>query len=1017
MARGLIERRIPLLVNGSIDTKSNPKLMKPPALLELENMYQLRTGEMRPRNGFSALSASPNSISGGLSLFPTLIGGLGSLGTGWLGSVNYPQVLRYGNSATGGVDGWSTNSGASGPPFPGYAALVTGIQPYVGATSAAAAPDTVDPDYCLTAGFQVTAWVDGGTVAASDEREATTGRKLFSAAVPTIGAARIVKVAATGGSYMAIFGSSGANLTAKAHLAGANTGTHTIATDLDASPWFDVKAIPGTSLFAVAWRVTAAGGVKCAIYNPATGAITSTVTTAGADSSFCLGWLDDSFATGSMFLATAGSGAGVVARTMSATTMVVSATNVIDATATANVRNVTGHLITGAANYVVFWDVAGTVQRYDKIKRGQWNGAATVTNLAPHHSLYSRSVRSAAGSYYLVGCFVSTAQPTYALIACDSQYSGAVQPAQCYVLSGEAGPRRTQSSLASPVLSGSNFTVPIVRSRKLTTPAAPAAQGRTPALAAFSAVTKVTHARELGGTVFLPGGMIQRDDGETTITATFPLYPEVPAKTAAVGGSMTASGAYAYRIVFRGIDAAGRAYRSAASVAASITLGAGDGTVNLDLFNLKMPPGDYQYTQTPGFGAIYSEIYRQGPAASGATLYNKVGEVRMDIAGADTIAFADTMSDVNAASGEAAYFNGNVLENFHPPATSLLEVNGNRVGIVNAEDPTEFWFSKEYKAGAGIGFHPLNKLAISGDGAGGMTALAAMDGRWILFKRSAIYVLSGDGPNDLGQGSFNQPQAVSRTIGTINPSSVVETPDGIMFQAQSGGFWLLDRGLGLTYIGAPVEQFTDQLPSLAVGAALVPTLPTVRFVTGLASGLMLEWDYYHKRWYVHYLKVDNDGTVVDCANSPLFGWCYLCDTGVLMKESPGAGVDTIGGVPTSIIPRVSFPHLQFAGLAGYQRLKSIDFVLDVLSNLTLSVDAEYNFSGALAGVPKTIALTAGPQAAMVQYTPPEGKAKGSSVRPVITVTGAPGSTFRLTGATAVIGVKRGSNIAAASRMT
>jgi len=103
---------------------------------------------------------------------------------------------------------------------------------------------------------------------------------------------------------------------------------------------------------------------------------------------------------------------------------------------------------------------------------------------------------------------------------------------------------------------------------------------------------------------------------------------------------------------------------------------------------------------------------------------------------------------------------------------------------------------------------------------------------------------------------------------------------------------------------------------------------------------------------------------------------------------------------------------------GYQRLRSIDFTLDVIGNHTVSVDAEYNLSGSLTGTPKAIPLTTATPTAQVSYNPPDGRAKCTSVRPVITVSGTPaGATFRLTGATATIAVKRGSNITAPSRMT
>lgn len=1024
MPRGLIERPIRLLVNGSLDTKSNPKLVQPGALLELTNMYQLRTGEMRPRNGYAAFVMA-TGITSAENLIVSKGGGLATITRGF-GSVATPRYARFSQAAlTGNV--WALDvSGESGShtvPFPAVTAAVKNVEPNLMKT--ATSTDSIDPDVCLSGGYYLAVWTDGVSQDVyNDFRELTTGTTksgLFNALL-TAGSdtGRPPRVAGNG-TWTAYVVAKAGTISARGYNLGVQTSSINLGVDISAaSPWFDVKQIPGSNNFAVAYNVTGGGGVKCGIFNPSAGTFTSTVTTAAADPSFCLGWLSDALGTGNMYLVTAGSTAGVVVRTMSATTMVVSATNVIDATATTGIRNVTGNIRTNATNYVVFWDVAGSSSIYDQIKIGRWNGAASVATLAANHSIYSRSFQLSDSTYYLMACNSSTVQGTYSVFATEpiaSTMVSARAPVVCAALAGEASGRRLQCSLATPVTNGTSVIVPVSRSRKVTTPTGTAPQAKSICLLTVDRTTKITRARELGGSVFIPGGVLQVDDGVATQDACFPFYPEVPTATTAAGGSMTASGAYLYRIVFSALDADSRVVRSAGSVPLSVTLGAGDGTANLAIPRPRVPRGlkSTDFT-TLMFGGMFAEVYRRGPAASGASLYNKVGQANVDAASTDTIAFADTMSDANAALGEVAYFNGNVLENFNPPSHSLLEVNGNRVGIVNAEDTTEFWYSKEYKPGAGIGFNPLLKVTISGDGAGGMTALAAMDGRWVLFKRAAIYVLSGDGANDLGQGSFNAPQAVTRTLGTINPSSVIETPDGIMFQAVSGDFWLLDRGLGMSYIGAPVEGLTDLsvTGNTVVGAALVPSLSIVRFV--LRDGLSLEWDYYHKRWYEHQLRVDSS-EVVDCANSSQFGWCYLLADGTLLKDTIGQTAD-VSGTTTAIIPRVSFPHIQLAGLAGYQRLKYIDFTVDVLGSCTLSVDAEYDMSGTPTGTPKTIAVTTGTPTIQFQYTPPEGKAKCTSVRPIITVAGNPtNGTFRLTGATAVIGVKRGSTATASDRMT
>lgn len=1013
-------RLIPILVNGGLDTKTNPKLLKPGAALQLDNMFQARTGEFRARYGATKLLAQ-RVIGSADNLFVTAAGGLGSVARNHLGLSAWPLAVRYGNVGAG-IAGWETNYPGPMPAAPMVTCAVTSIPALNGAGSGGAQTDVFDPDLCLNSGYRTVIWSDNSAnVGVGDMRELASGKTSVAfpgTAIMTPG--RVPKVAASAGAWQVNVVSTGLTLAVRASTLGFWTTSLTLATDLDsASPWFDVKNIPGTTTFAVAYKVTGGGGVKCGVYDPAANAFTAVIATAGADASFTLGWLDDSFTTGSMYLATAGSTSGVVLRVMSATTMVVSTTRTIDAAATANVRNVTGHLTAATPTYRVAYDVAGASAFLDRIKMGTWDGTAvTLGEIAPNHSIYSRSVKFADGTYYLLGFLSSAVQPLYSLISLDS-YLGAAsgaQAASCVVLSGTGGARRAQCSIASPAINGSQVLIAATKASKTTTPVGTATQSKTFALLSFTQMTKITHARELGGSVFLPGGMVQRDDRTAIETATFPIYPETPTAVTSAGGSMTASGTYLYRLVLRRTDAAGRIARSAGCVPLSVPLGVSDGTATLTIPNVRFPATAAVFNTNMAIAGTWFEVYREGPAASGATLYNKVGELVAGQAGADTLTFVDTMSDVNAAFGEAAYFNGGVLENFNPPATSVLEVNDNRVGLISAEDPTQFCVSKEYKSGVGIGFNPQFNLSITGDGAGPLTALAAMDGKWVLFKKTAIYIVTGTGQNDLGQGGYNPPQAVTRNVGTVNPSSVIETPNGILFQASTGGIWLLGRDLGVTYVGAPIEAYA--LAESVVGVAAHPTLTTVRMV--FPSGRMIEWDYFQAKWYAHRLRVDRSGTastVVDCANSPLFGWCYVLANGDLMSEVAASVLD-VNGTSTPIIPVISLPHLDFAGLAGYQRLYSLDVVIDVLGKFTLSMDAEFNYSGSLTGAPTVISLSPSTPTFTAQYLPPDGFGKNASARPVITVLGKPaGATFRITSVTARIGIKPGSNAPASSRLT
>jgi hypothetical protein len=1000
-------KQIPIIVGGGLDTKTNPKLLKPGSALQIDNMFQQRPGEWRARNGMTTQVASNKTITSAPFPYATPSGGGVSAVARGLGSFAPAVPVRFGTRGTGSL-GWESANGTNANtqfPYP------TGVASTVGLYGDGAS-DVFDGDLASAGGFIGTIALAGG----AKFFEAATGRlDDYSAFLPsfvtpprmTATTSYLVAVGLTGaGPYsiqLIVYGVDGSIATyTPASLASV------VAT---AQPWFDVIANPGTNTITVAYRASV-GGVSAAVVDLSTGAVTVGPTRyAAADATMALAFVNATAALGSsiLALATAGGTNGVAYFTITIATLVAGGTVTVDATATANVRQLAGHF-DDPSTVTILWEVPGSSRIYDTVKRGRFaSGAWTTIALAPSYSLYSRTAKNSAdGKWYFIGAYDSpTAQSCYALLTCDD-YAGVsnnrAAPA-CFVMPGEGGGRRAaQSSVTNLIASGSTFLCTLPRKRRVTVAGVAATQGRVLQLVTFSdALPTASRARELGGVTYLPGGLVYVDDGQSCRPAVFPRYPEVPALVSFTGGGgMTSGKTYGYRLVLKRKDSAGRIIRSAGSVPVTITLGASDNLVQLTI------PNPYLYW-CDFLAYIEIEIYRVGPIESGATLYNLVGTTVFN-QNTDTLTIVnDFMSDATAALGEVAYFTGNVEENIAPPSCSLLEVNGGRLWIVNAEDPSELRYSKQSKAGAIPGFTPDFALRIDGDGRGGITALGSMDGRLVVFKDGAIWVVSGDGPNDLGQGSFSPPQIISRETGVPAglARSVVSTPDGLMFQSPRG-IYLLGRGLGLEYIGAPVELYT--LAANVVDASTVRGTTQVRFL--MASGRCLVWDYQAKAWSTFILPV-GASSAVGCVDANA-GWYYVTADGKLRLEVAGAASDD----GAAIVPVISLPHLSFAGLSGYQRLYSLDLLFDVLGNHTFSVDAEFNYSGALTGSPKTKAVTTATPTAQVQYPPPDGLAKCTAMRPVITVSGSPVSgTFRLTSVTAQVGIKSGTNIPDTNRLT
>jgi hypothetical protein len=126
-----------------------------------------------------------------------------------------------------------------------------------------------------------------------------------------------------------------------------------------------------------------------------------------------------------------------------------------------------------------------------------------------------------------------------------------------------------------------------------------------------------------------------------------------------------------------------------------------------------------------------------------------------------------------------------------PPFWDAATV-GLRSWGINAELRRRVHFSK--KAAEGIATEWNGTLYVDLPAASGdLVAVTELDGKPIFFGERAIYVIDGEGPDNLGDGVYGDPRCLA-TIACSSKESVVRFPGGVMFQSgarfvimQSGG--------------------------------------------------------------------------------------------------------------------------------------------------------------------------------------------------------------------------------------
>ena len=422
---------------------------------------------------------------------------------------------------------------------------------------------------------------------------------------------------------------------------------------------------------------------------------------------------------------------------------------------------------------------------------------------------------------------------------------------------------------------------------------------------------------ELGENLHIAGGFISAYDSQNIVEHGFHLFPENISAVISAGGSLTADKSFQWRCVFVSTDAKGLIHSSAPSVAVSGLTTSSNKTCTLTIPTLRI-------TRHP---VVNIDVYR---TVGEGTVFYKVGTVENDTT-VNSVTFADTgaISDTDLLAKQILYTTGGVVGNVSPPATSVIGTFNNRLFAVSSENPKLLYYSKKRQARQPVEFSDVFSIVLNK--AERVTGLIEMDEKLIIFEPQRIFYLTGDGPLDTGvQNNFSEPQLVTSDVGCSNPDSIVLTPMGIMFMS-SKGIYLLERGMSTGYIGAPVEAYNSETISSAV---VVQDHSQVRFTT--EAGPALIYDFFYNKWSTWTNHNATGATVWNASNE----YCYLRTSGgIVFRETSGNYKD----VDASITLKVTTGWLKTAQIQGFQRVRRALLLGDYKSNHTLLARVGYDF--------------------------------------------------------------------------
>lgn len=431
---------------------------------------------------------------------------------------------------------------------------------------------------------------------------------------------------------------------------------------------------------------------------------------------------------------------------------------------------------------------------------------------------------------------------------------------------------------------------------------------------------------EIGKDLHINGGFLWMYDGVKAVEHGFHVWPEDLAVTTSGTGGLITAQQYYYKAVYEWTDNQGNIHRSAPSIPYGILT---TGSTSANTINIPTLRLTYKISNK-----VRIVIYRWSAANQTYYRITSISSPLLNNPSVDSVTYTDTAADSSIIGNDILYTTGGVVENIAAPSFTDVSLFKSRLFGIDSENKNLIWYSKLVVQNEPVEMSDLFTLYVAPTtsvqgSTGDNKVLASLDDKLIIFKDSAIYYITGSGPDATGANNdFSEPIFVSSSVGCSNPNSIAYIPQGLMFQSNKG-IWLLGRDLSTQYIGAPVEKFNN---FLVTSAQSIPGTNQVRFA--LDNGSVLMYDYFYDQW------CEFEG--ISSISSTLWQgvYSYLKSNGEIYKESSDSYFD--GSRPVLLSFTTSW--LNLAGLQGYERAYYFYIIGQFLSPHKILIQISYDYA-------------------------------------------------------------------------
>jgi len=425
---------------------------------------------------------------------------------------------------------------------------------------------------------------------------------------------------------------------------------------------------------------------------------------------------------------------------------------------------------------------------------------------------------------------------------------------------------------------------------------------------------------QLSSSLVFGGGGLSVFDGSTLHEVGFNQYPKIHS-AAAIPGTDLAAGTYTYRVVYEWRDNNSQLYQSTPSAPVTVTVDGVNRKVELYI----------SYLHNTRKENVRVCIYRN--SVDSPLIFQRVLTYENSQKNNVLTPFwytTDAVADIS--SNEILYTNGGIVDNINPSNAKLLATYKNRVFAVENRNSNKIWFSRVWTPTEAINFSDINMIQLVDDNTV-ITGLKQLDNNLLIFKETAVYYITGEGPEDNGNNSdYQYPVKISPSdVGCTNSNSIASVADGILFQSLKG-FYFVGRDLAITYVGSPVSYYTDNFVILSNWSVS----EVACFLT--SSSRVLRFDADSKTWTVDTFNPDLLSGV--SINNAVF---LLTDEGLVLQRDTSSRLD----IDLKIVSKITTNWISLSELNDYVRLYSIQILGKYLGAHTLIVDISYDFVDAV----------------------------------------------------------------------